>query len=194
MSTLIDRVHIDYNDIPVTVPDIIIEEAGRLNDIISDFLNFARPKNPNLLQCKVEDILEKNLKFLSVQIKENAYEIEKQYDNDLPDIMADPDMLYQAFLNVLINSIQAMPEGGKLIIEICAEQDSVFIKFKDEGKGISDKEFEKIWDPFFTTKETGTGLGLGIVKNIIKSHGGSISIVNRQLRGVCVSIEIPAIP
>ncbi len=176
-----------------SVPDIIIEESSRLDDIISDFLNFARPKTPNFRSCRVEKIIEKNLTFLAMHIKENGYHIDKHYSDDLPEIKADSDMLYQAFLNILINSIQAMPKGGRLSIKAFVDEQSIVLKFEDEGKTITQDELEKIWDPFFTTKEKGTGLGLGIVKNIIEAHNGSISLDNRSSRGVCVTIKLPVI-
>ena len=89
-------------------------------------------------------------------------------------------MLYQSFLNIFINAMQAMPGGGTINVEISADENIVTINFDDEGRGIDDAVMEKIWDPFFTTKEMGTGLGLGIVKNIIESHGGSIQILNLE--------------
>ena len=174
-----------------SIPSIIIEESARLNNIITDFLNFAKPRTPNLTSCRIEDVLEKNISFLTSQIKEEGYIIEKHYSNNLPAITADSDMLYQAFLNILINAMQAMPEGGKIHVEISSSDKTVTVFFKDEGEGIPEHLLEKIWDPFFTTKEKGTGLGLGIVKNIVESHDGSIQISNRQVCGVRVKVEIP---
>ncbi len=176
-----------------TIPEIIVEESGRLNNIITDFLNFAKPKSLNLNPCRVDEVLEKNITFLASQIKEQGYLIEKHYSNHLPEIMADSAMLYQAFLNILINAMQAMPDGGKIQVGIDSKEDIITISFDDEGESIPDDILEKIWDPFFTTKEQGTGLGLGIVKNIIDAHGGSIRIDNRPVRGVRVTIELPVI-
>jgi signal transduction histidine kinase len=174
-----------------SIPSIIIEESSRLNDIVTDFLNFAKPKSPNLISCRIEDVLEKNITFLASQIQEEGYFVEKFYGNDLPAIMADSNMLYQAFLNILINAMQAMPDGGKIYIEISFINNTVTILFEDEGEGIPEDLMEKIWDPFFTTKAKGTGLGLGIVKNIIEVHGGSIQISNRPVCGAHVTIKIP---
>ncbi len=174
------------------IPDIIIEESSRLNTIITDFLNYAKPKKPDRLPCRLEEILEKNLTYLTSQIEEQRHVIKKYYGDDLPQIMADSNMLYQAFLNILINSMQAMPGGGEIQIEINSNNESVIIIFEDEGKGISEEDLDKIWDPFFTTKAMGTGLGLGIVKNIIESHGGKIDIKNNSpLRGIRVTVELP---
>jgi signal transduction histidine kinase len=87
--------------------------------------------------------------------------------------------------------MQAMPAGGAIDVAIGADDHIVTIHFDDQGSGIDDKVLDKIWDPFFTTKEMGTGLGLGIVKNIIESHGGSIQIVNREQGGARVTVELP---
>jgi signal transduction histidine kinase len=118
--------------------------------------------------------------------------------NTIPDIiveeseiMADSSMLYQSFLNILINAMQAMPDGGRLQIDVSSNNQVVMIHFDDEGQGIPEDNLEKIWDPFFTTKEKGSGLGLGIVKNIIEAHAGSIQISNRPVRGARVTIELP---
>lgn len=174
-----------------SIPDIIIEESIRLNNIITDFLNFAKPKSPNLSACKIEDILEKNITFLTSQIKQEGYTVEKHYDENLPEIAADADMLYQAFLNILINAMQAMPVGGIIQVSIHSADHTVTIVIEDEGEGIPKDLLEKIWDPFFTTKAKGTGLGLGIVKNIIESHEGKVSIINKPNAGSRVTIALP---
>ena len=173
-----------------SIPDIIVEEASRLNSIITDFINYAKPRSPNFGACRVEEVIGKNITFLEAQIKEQGYVIKKNYQNSLPEIMADGTMLYQSFLNILINAMQSMPEGGRILVEVSSSDQIVTVHFDDEGQGIPNENLEKIWDPFFTTKETGTGLGLGIVKNIVESHGGSIQIVNRPVRGARVTIEL----
>jgi len=174
-----------------TMPDIIVEESSRLNSIITDFINFAKPGRPKLSLCRIEDVIEKNIMFLSMQMKEKGYTLKKDYQNHLPEIQADADMLYQSFLNIFLNAMQAMPNGGIIKVSIRSNGKAVGINFDDEGQGIADEILEKIWDPFFTTKETGTGLGLGMVKNIIESHGGNIQIVNKTEGGARVTVELP---
>jgi two-component system sensor histidine kinase HydH len=174
-----------------TIPDIILEESDRLNNIITDFLNFAKPKMPNLAPCRVEEVLDRNIKFLAEQIELQDYIIKRHYDSNLPEIMADSAMLYQAFLNILINSMHAMPGGGKIDIRLTSKDNSVTITFEDEGEGVPKDVIEKMWEPFFTTKEKGTGLGLGIVKNIIAMHNGTIHIDNRSARGAQVVVKLP---
>jgi len=174
-----------------TIPDIIVEESSRLNSIISDFLNFAKPREPDLVPCRVDQIIEKNIRFLSTRISEKGYTIEMASENGIPEILADSNMLYQAFLNILINAMQAMPQGGHIFISIRFEAPSVIVSFDDSGDGVLESLLEKIWDPFYTTKEKGTGLGLGIVKNIIKSHGGKVGIRNLSPRGAQVTVALP---
>ncbi|MDY0219558.1 MAG: ATP-binding protein [Desulfobacterium sp.] len=175
-----------------TIVNIIIEESLRLNNIIKDFLDYARPRNPDLHSCSIEEIIDKNIAFLGPFIQEKHLEIEKRFGRDIPRIMADAPMLYQAFLNILLNSFQAMEAGGRIIISAFADNSDILILFEDDGRGIGQEELKKIWNPFFTTKDMGTGLGLGIVKNIVESHGGEIEISNREPKGVQVEIILPA--
>jgi len=176
-----------------TIPNIIVEESGRLNLIITDFLNFARPRLPQMVPCQVDDVVEKNITFLEPQLKARPYRILKDYESPIPSIAADPEMLYQAFLNILINALQAMSDGGDIRVAISVDQDArqVVVLIEDQGEGIEENLRAKIWDPFFTTKDKGTGLGLGIVKNIIGAHGGAIEIENKPDRGVRVAIRLP---
>jgi len=175
-----------------TIPDIIVEESERLNNIITDFLNYARPREPNFMPCRIEAVIDKNINYLTTQLAEKGCRVEKQVDAALPEIMADSEMLYQAFLNVFINAMQAMPEGGRIGVRVFSTNGSIYVRFEDEGEGIDSEIMDKIWDPFFTTKEKGTGLGLGIVKNLVEAHGGSLNIENRSGAGARVTIQLPA--
>ncbi|MEJ2641555.1 MAG: ATP-binding protein, partial [Desulfosarcinaceae bacterium] len=137
------------------------------------------------------EVIEKNIGYLSSQIAQNGYIIKTRYGKELPLIMADSEMLYQAFLNIFINAMQAMPDGGEITVVIEPKEEDLWIIFEDEGSGIPTSVIEDIWDPFFTTKEQGTGLGLGIVKNIIEAHHGIIRIDNKTDAGTRVSIKLP---
>jgi signal transduction histidine kinase len=174
-----------------TIPNVIVEETNRLNDIITGFISYAKPKKPSLIPCRVEDIIEKNLKFLESQMQAQGYQILRHYENNSPEIMADSAMMYQAFLNILINAMQAMPQGGNIHVNIGVDEKFVNIVFEDEGEGIKESVLGKIWEPFFTTKDTGSGLGLGIVKNIVESHGGNVHIEQRAPVGTRVSVNLP---
>ena len=176
-----------------TIPDVIIEEAARLNNIITDFLNFAKPRRPSLSACRIDEILGKNIAYLSSETTKKGYVIDHQWNGHVPDVIADSDMLYQAFLNVLINAMQSMPDGGKIGIEITDAEEHVVVHFRDSGTGIDEKIIDKIWSPFFTTKEKGTGLGLGIVQKIVEAHHGRIRIENHPEGGAQTTIELPLV-
>ncbi len=176
------------------IPDVIVQEATRLNNIITDFLNFAKPREPDLAPCCLGDIVARNIGFLAPRFREQGIVVEQRLDDDLPQIHADANMLYQAFLNILLNALQAMPDGGTIRIHAEADDARVRLFFEDTGPGFSEEIGEKIWDPFFTTKEKGTGLGLGIVRNIIEAHGGTIHMENREQGGARVVVELPLEP
>lgn len=174
------------------IPDIIVEESARLDSIITDFLDFARPKIPDLHPCRIEEIIEKNIAFLQPQIEDNNFRVNKQISENLPEILGDSAMLYQAFLNIFINAFQSLKENGRINIRMIFDYDKVVINFIDNGEGIPEHVLKKIWTPFFTTKDTGSGLGLGIVKNIIEAHDGTITISNMKTGGANVEIILPA--
>ena len=174
-----------------TIPDIIVEESDRLNNIITDFLSFARPINPNLGPCQVDQVIQKNLSFLDQQFKASGYTVTQDVGASIPEISGDGTLLYQAFLNLLINAMQTMPHGGEIFISLYQVDQCIRLTIEDQGPGITEALAEKIWDPFFTTKEQGTGLGLGIVRNIIQAHNGSIAMTNREPAGACVTVELP---
>jgi signal transduction histidine kinase len=174
------------------IPGIIMEEAGRLNSIITDFLNYARPQAPDLQICRLEEIVEKNLGFLATQLKEEDILIERKYEDALPEISGDPNMLYQAVLNIMLNAMQAMPRGGQVDIQLGPVRDHMITaSFADHGPGIAPDIIDKVWDPFFTTKDDGTGLGLGIVSKIIEAHSGNVSVENVSDGGTRVVLQLP---
>lgn len=175
-----------------SIPDIIVEESTRLNNIITDFLDFAKPKIPDFHHCRIEDIVEKNIHYLTPQIEDNNFTIIKEIPDSLPKILADSSMLYQAFLNIFINAFQSLKQNGCITIRIKHDSDKILINFIDDGIGIPQEVLQKIWTPFFTTKDAGTGLGLGIVKNMIEAHNGTITINNIETKGANVEITLPA--
>jgi signal transduction histidine kinase len=158
---------------------IIMEETSRLNGVVREFLDFARPVAPNLSECRVDEVLERNLAFLDVELQRRGIRVEKAFALNGRPVQADPDLLYRAFLNILVNAMESVEEGGAIRVATSAtncHQDFVEVRITDTGKGIPGDILQKIFDPFFTTRETGTGLGLPIVRNIIESHGGTVSV------------------
>lgn len=178
-------------DATTTIPDIIVEESSRLDNIITDFLNFAKPKTPDLHLCRIEEIIQKNIAYLSPQVEDNNFRIIEEISENLPQIMADSSMLHQAFLNIFINAFQSLKKNGCLTVRIKTIPNHIVINFIDNGDGIPETVLKKIWTPFFTTKDTGTGLGLGIVKNMIEAHNGTITITSTHTKGANVEIRLP---
>jgi two-component system sensor histidine kinase HydH len=189
------RKRLEQNEANSRLAKIIEEEVNRLNQTVTEFLDFARPREPNLRSCDVEGILERGLDFLKPEIDRHHIELTRQYGRNGHLIMVDPDLLYRAFLNILINAIQAMPKGGELTVSTAVEPrgKGMRIEFQDSGEGITAENVKKIFNPFFTTKDYGSGLGLSIVKGIIESHQGQITIESHFGRGAKVSVILPEI-
>jgi len=171
---------------------VIVEEVSRLNGIVTDFLNFARPSAPNLVLCNVEEIIDKNTDFLAPEVKKKGIVIHKRLATPIPEIKADTGLLHQAFLNIFVNAIEAMPQGGSIFVEMAMQDNSLKIEWTDEGQGIPEEMLKKIWNPFVTTKDRGCGLGLSIVKKIIEGHGGTVHIENGPQGGARLRIILPA--
>jgi len=174
-----------------SMPGIIVEEASRLNDIITDFLNFARPAQPDLHPGHIVPVIEKALHHLAPEIEDRQITISKQLGKRIGQVMIDDDMLYQALLNLLINAMQAIKTDGHIEIDLMEHNSQAILILHDSGPGIDSLILEKIWDPFFTNKEKGTGLGLGIVRRIIEAHDGQITIANAASGGAVVKILLP---
>lgn len=161
----------------------IVEEANRLSDVVTEFLDFARPPEPRLKPVVVEEILEEILAFLEVTLVRAGVEVRCDLRKDQSPIPGDASMLHRAFLNILVNSIQAMDDGGLISVATSLEekqpgQGRLLITISDTGPGLNEEAAKKMFSPFYTTKAKGTGLGLVIVRNIIEGHGGEITLKN----------------
>jgi two-component system, NtrC family, sensor histidine kinase HydH len=170
---------------------VIVEESSRLNNIVTEFLDFARPEEPNLQNCQLEEIIERNLAFLRPELEKEQILVHNKLNGRSFPLKADPDMLYRAMLNLFVNAIQSMKGGGALYVNIWEAEDRVLLGIGDNGCGISEENMRRIFNPFFTTKGRGSGLGLSIVKKIIEGHGGSIWLKSQEGVGTKVMIELP---
>ncbi len=171
---------------------IIVEEATRLNNKVTEFLDFARPRLPHLQPVDLEKVLERSLEFLEPEIQRLHIRVTRHYRMNGRPQVADPELLHQAFLNILINALQAMPQGGELRVALAPDADGGSrIRVEDTGGGIEPEILKKIFNPFFTTKEKGSGLGLPIVKSIVDSHQGEIRVESQPGRGTAVTIHLP---
>lgn len=175
---------------------IIVEEATRLNDILTEFLDFARPKDLRLSRCRIEDILERNINVIEPECNRLGIEVEREYQTGGYALDADCDLLYRAFVNLLANALQAMPKGGMLRVCTCLTNGKngppqVELRIGDTGQGIPAEVRKKIFNPFFTTREKGSGLGLAIVRSIIDSHNGDVEVESREGEGTIMIIRVP---
>jgi two-component system, NtrC family, sensor histidine kinase HydH len=169
----------------------IHDESKRLSRTVNEFLDYARPRPPALAVIDASNVLDQVLTFLEGECSGKQVTVDKRYVAGLK-IKGDNDLLYRAFYNVLVNSIQAMPQGGTLTIESGRSDRRVAIVFRDTGPGFDQQTLSQITDPFFTTKDHGTGLGLAIVDNIVKSHQGTLELADAPEGGALVRILFPA--
>lgn len=173
--------------------EVMMSEFIRLESIINEFLVLAKTKSATFDQVQVNTLLNDVCMILESQAVLNNVRIEKELSEELPEILAVSNELKQVFLNILKNAIEAMEHAeGAISIRSYREKDSVFITFEDQGKGISKEALEKLGEPFYTTKEKGTGLGLMVTFKIIENHGGSIHFESEEGKGTKVTLKLPA--
>ena len=171
---------------------IIIDETSRLNTIVTEFLDFARPQEPKLKLCDLVTIIRQAVDFTRSMAEDQGVRIDVNMDAELITRRADEGMLYRAFLNILLNAIQAMKDGGLLTVDTeLTGEGKVRITFTDTGVGISEEKIAQIFEPFYTDKSKGTGLGLAIVKNIVEQHGGEIIAESTEHEGTRFTIILP---
>ena len=174
----------------------IVDEAERLNRIVTHFLDFARPKEPELQKCHVVPLVDETLELISEKAKTANITIEKQYykEERLPSLHLDPEQLKQVLINIELNALEAMSktQKGTLTVKVAPKENrQITISIKDTGIGIHKAIQSKIFDPFFTTKENGTGLGLSISHRIVEGMGGTISFVSSPGKGTTFTLNLP---
>jgi two-component system sensor histidine kinase HydH len=170
---------------------VIKEESVRLNNIVTEFLDFARPHETNIRECELNEIIGKNMSFLAPELQKHGIKVYDNLDGRSYKLQADYDLLYRALMNIFINAIQSMDNSGSINIKIEEQKSWYRLEIEDTGKGIDRETIKKVFNPFFTTKEKGTGLGLAIVKKIIEGHKGSIEIDSGEGLGTKVTIYLP---
>jgi signal transduction histidine kinase len=170
---------------------VIKEQADRQNRVIQELLDFGRPSREMIQPVNINSLMEKVLTFTLPMLNQSQIRLAVSFDPELPKIMADPSRLKQVFVNLILNSIQAMPEGGSLTIRTYLQNDFLYTEFKDSGQGISPEDLPRIFDPFYTTKDTGTGLGLSISHQIVKRHCGTIHVSSTPGEGAVFKVILP---
>ncbi len=179
--------------------DLIIRETDRLNAILHDYLTMGR--KPSFSEVNVHEIIEKALSVMQVLMRERKISIRRSYDPSLPLVAGDEAKLFQVFLNIIKNAIEAMKKGGLLEITTSPSGESfreagkiirrALITFRDNGRGIPEEDLRRIFLPFYTKKKGGTGIGLALSKKIIKDHKGLIKVKSAQQKGTTIFIYLP---
>ena len=166
-------------------------EVKRLDSIISQFLRAIRPTRPQLRPENVNSIVEEAVRFFAPEIKDRDIVVEQELRSDLPLLELDRDQMKQAFYNLIKNSFEAMRSRGILRIRTDLDDSHVLVRFIDSGGGMSAENLSHVFEPYFTTKTNGTGLGLLIVRRIVREHGGELSIESSAGKGMTVTIRLP---
>jgi signal transduction histidine kinase len=170
---------------------VIEEEIHRINEIVDQFLRFARPAPPLLEKTDVRPIFEETLQLLRPQIERQKISVQKDFE-PLPPVTIDKEQIKQVILNLLLNAIQAMPEGGQLELKgRVSGEDWIQFLIQDSGVGIPLKDLDKLFDPFFSTKDGGIGLGLSIAHRIIDQHNGKIEVESKPGKGTLFTLSLP---
>jgi signal transduction histidine kinase len=178
-----------------TLLDIVGEEADRLNRIVGDLLDFARPREPSLQPEDIRAVLNSAVVAARPMAGASGIRLEVRVKEPLSKVPVDGSMLRQALLNLLINAIQAMPGGGTVSLQACEEREGSIaharIDVVDSGPGVAPEIAQRIFQPFFTTKASGTGLGLAVVRRIIEAHRGEILLESAPGAGARFILRLP---
>jgi two-component system sensor histidine kinase HydH len=164
-----------------------------LNRVITELLDFARPKEPHREPQALEEIVDYSLKLLEPEFSQKKIKIEKSFEPDLPKAEVDRDQISQAFLNLILNSLESIEGEGKIKVSLkkMGEPHALAITLMDTGRGIGREDLGKVFEPFFSTKRKGSGLGLAIVHQIVEGHGGDIAVESQEGMGTTFRITLP---
>jgi two-component system sensor histidine kinase HydH len=171
--------------------DIMIAETERLNRVISQLIEFARPLGLKKEKVQFVELVQHTIKLIATDAQKNKISVEINAAADLPEVEVDPDKIKQVLLNIFLNSLAALKDGGKLTIELIPGTDNLSVIISDNGVGIEKMDLLRIYDPYFTSKPAGTGLGLAVVQKIMEAHGGKINVESAAGQGTKVFLYFP---
>jgi len=171
--------------------DVMIAETERLNRVISQLIDFARPPALKIVTVHPGDLVRHTVRLVDKNAEKNRVVIEVRADDRLPQVEIDPDRIKQVLLNIFLNALAAMPNGGRLLVELTSHHALLKVTISDSGEGIKKEDLPRITDPYYTSKPSGTGLGLAIVQKILDAHGGSVHIESQEGVGTKVTLQFP---
>jgi signal transduction histidine kinase len=171
----------------------IVTQVERITKVINQLLTFARRRTPERRAVDLGEIVDDSLEMFQERIARSRITVDKSIESSLPPVHADRDQLIQVLINLVMNSLHAMPEGGRLRLSLAREGSHVCLGVSDTGHGMPEEIRSKVFEPFFTTKDfgKGTGLGLTVVKGIIEEHGGTIFVESVVDKGTTFWIRLP---
>ena len=171
--------------------DIIIRNTDRINFLITELLNCARPPKLNIQPNNIHEVLEGVLDSIKTKIASQHTELDKRLFRGSPVINVDKEQINRIFSNVMINALESMPDGGRMTITTEIAGDFFVVKIQDTGRGIPEEDIIRIFDPFYSTKASGTGLGLSMTYGIVVSHNGTIAVESETNKGTVFTISLP---
>jgi two-component system, NtrC family, sensor kinase len=178
---------------------LALKEVDRICGLINDLLSFARPSKPNVAPENVNDVVDNIARILEAQAKEKGMSISREFSDRLPKVWIDREQMKQVFMNLILNAIQAMKEGGSITLASRAVSRSgsepsgefVQVEIRDTGIGIPEESLQHIFDPFFTNKDEGSGLGLAVSHQIVQEHGGFVTVESTLGKGTVFFVHVP---
>ncbi len=171
----------------------MVQEVERLNRVIGQLLEFARPMSVQKKPTSIQTVIQHSLKMVERDAQAKNIRINTNLSPEVNEVPIDPDRINQVFLNLYLNAIEAMQDGGTLSVDLYRDEDLRHIKIaiSDTGVGIKKEDLVHVFDPYFTTKQSGTGLGLAIVHKIVESHKGEVRVESEPGKGTTVTIILP---
>lgn len=169
----------------------VIKESDRLEGMVKDMLNFSRPLKLNLTEGDLNEVVRESLVVLEPQAKKKRVSVETDLSESLPHVDFDAPRIKQVLINLVVNAVQASPEGEKVLVRTHRKGDRVHLEVADHGPGVPDEVREKIFLPFFSTKGEGTGLGLPIALKILDAHGGTLEVLQTREKGATFQMSVP---
>ena len=166
-------------------------EISRLNRLVGDFLSFGKPMRLDPRPCAMDELVREVAAVVDHKAKDQGIALVTHAEGALPALVADPELLKTCLLNLMINAIDAMPKGGVLTVTVRRDQDSLATTVTDTGQGMTPEEIRDAFEPYFSTKETGVGLGLALTRKIVGDHGGSVDLQSAPGRGTTACIRLP---